>query len=32
MALMVDNVEAAVETLASKGLTIINEDDLTECE
>jgi hypothetical protein len=32
MALMVDNVEAAVETLASKGLTIINEDDLAECE
>lgn len=32
MALMVDNVEAAVETLAGKGLTIINEDDLAECD
>ncbi len=32
MALMVDNLEAAVETLASKGLTIINEDDLADCE
>jgi hypothetical protein len=32
MALMVDNVEAAIETLASKGITMINEDDLADCE
>ena len=32
MALMVDNVEAAAETLASNGLAVLNEDDLAECE
>lgn len=32
MALMADNLEAAAETLASKGLRLINEDDLAECE
>ncbi len=32
MALMVDNVEAAAEMLSGKGLSIINEADLAECE
>ena len=32
VALMVDNIEMALETLASKGFTAINEDDLKECE
>ncbi len=32
VALMVDNIEMALETLASKGFTPINEDDLKECE
>ncbi|HPM80470.1 MAG TPA: acetolactate synthase [Candidatus Anammoximicrobium sp.] len=31
MALMVDNLEAAAETLESKGFTMIHEDDLTDC-
>ena len=30
VALMVDNLEIAVETLSSKGFTAINEDDLKE--
>jgi hypothetical protein len=32
MALMVDNLEAAVEMLSGQGLAMINEDDLAECE
>jgi hypothetical protein len=32
MALMVDNVEAAVEALTSQGLRMINEDDLADCQ
>ena len=31
MALMVDNLEAAAETLESKGFTMIHEDDLADC-
>ncbi|MEM9658931.1 MAG: acetolactate synthase [Planctomycetota bacterium] len=30
VALMVDNIEIALETLASKGFTSINEDDLKD--
>lgn len=30
VALMVDNIEMALDTLASKGFTTINEDDLKE--
>jgi len=32
VALMVDNIEMALETLASKGFTAINEDDLKDFE
>ena len=32
VALMVDNIEMALETLATKGFTTINEDDLMHCE
>lgn len=32
VALMVDNIEMALETLASKGFTAINEDDLKNFE
>jgi hypothetical protein len=32
VALMVDNIDIALETLASKGFTAINEDDLADCE
>jgi hypothetical protein len=32
VALMVDNIEMALETLASKGFTPINEDDLKNSE
>jgi hypothetical protein len=32
VALMVDNIEMAIETLASKGFTAINEDDLKNYE
>jgi len=32
VALMVDNIEMALDTLASKGFTAINEDDLKELE
>ncbi|NLF70040.1 MAG: acetolactate synthase [Candidatus Anammoximicrobium sp.] len=32
MALLVDNLEAAAETLESKGFRTINEDDLAECD
>lgn len=32
VALMVDNIEMALETLASKGFTAINEDDLKDVE
>ena len=32
VALMVDNIEMALETLASKGFMPINEDDLKDCE
>ena len=31
VALMVDNIEIALDTLANKGFTPINEDDLKEC-
>lgn len=30
VAIMVDNIEMAMETLANKGVTILNESDLTE--
>ena len=29
---MVDNIEMAIETLAAKGFTTINEDDLKDYE
>jgi len=32
VALMVDNIEIALDTLAAKGFTAINEDDLKDCE
>jgi len=32
VALMVDNIEMALDTLASKGFNAINEDDLKNCE
>jgi len=32
VALMVDNLEMALETLAAKGFTAINEDDLKDCD
>jgi hypothetical protein len=32
VALMVDNIEMALDTLAAKGFTPINEDDLKDCE
>lgn len=32
VALMVDNIDMALETLNSKGFTMINEDDLAEFE
>jgi len=32
VALMVDNIEIALDTLASKGFTAINEDDLKDFE
>ena len=32
IALMVDNTEGALETLAGKGFTLINEEDLMGCE
>ena len=32
VALMVDNIEMAIETLASKGFTALNEDDLKDFE
>jgi hypothetical protein len=32
VALMVDNIEMALETLAAKGFTPITEDDLKDCE
>jgi len=32
IALMVDSSETAIETLAAKGFTLINEDDLSECD
>lgn len=32
VALMVDNIEIALDTLANKGFTPINEDDLKACE
>lgn len=32
IALMVDNLEVAIETLDAKGFRMINEDDLLECE
>jgi hypothetical protein len=32
LALMVDNLELAIETLNSRGFCMINEDDLLECE
>jgi hypothetical protein len=32
VALMVDNIEMALETLATKGFTAINEDDLKDYE
>lgn len=32
VALMVDNIEMAIETLAAKGFTAINEDDLKDYE
>jgi hypothetical protein len=32
VALMVDNIEMALDTLASKGFTPINEDDLKTCD
>jgi hypothetical protein len=32
VALMVDNIEMALETLASKGFTMISEADLSEIE
>ena len=32
VALMVDNIEMALDTLAVKGFTPINEDDLKNCE
>jgi len=32
VALMVDNIEMALDTLAAKGFTPINEDDLKNCE
>ena len=32
VALMVDNMEIALDTFAAKGFTPINEDDLRECE
>lgn len=32
VALMVDNIEIALDTLSAKGFTPINEDDLRECE
>ncbi len=32
VALMVDNIEMAIETLASKGFTALNEDDLKDYE
>ena len=31
MALMVDNPEAATDTLTEKGFAVIREDDLTDC-
>lgn len=31
LALMVDNTEGALETLASKGFVLLNEDDLLGC-
>ena len=31
VALMVDNIEIALDTLANKGFRPINEDDLKEC-
>ncbi len=30
VALMVDNIEIAMDTLNSKGFTMVNEDDLKE--
>ena len=32
VALMVDNIEMALDTLAAKGFTPINEDDLKDCD
>ena len=32
VALMVDNIEMALDTLAAKGFTPISEDDLKDCE
>lgn len=32
VALMVDNIEISLDTLAAKGFTAINEDDLKDCE
>jgi hypothetical protein len=32
VALMVDSIEMAIETLASKGFAAINEDDLKDTE
>jgi hypothetical protein len=32
VALMVDNIEMAIDTLAAKGFTPINEDDLKACD
>jgi hypothetical protein len=32
VALMVDNIEMALDTLAAKGFTPINEDDLKNCD
>jgi hypothetical protein len=32
VALMVDNIEMALDTLAAKGFTPINEDDLKHCD
>ncbi len=32
VALMVDNIEMALDTLANKGFVALNEDDLKDCE
>ncbi len=31
VALMVDNIDMAIETLYDRGFTVINEDDISEC-